>query len=76
MRYCLFNSVTCKQVDFASKQALFDWIVAHRSVLTDVMQRRWSVHRAGKSISSFLPFKRLDTLSNLHDFIVKHKLFE
>ena len=76
MRYCLFNSVTCKQVDFASKQALFDWIVTHRSVLTDVMQRRWSVHRAGKPISSFLPFKRLDTLSTLHDFIVKHKLFE
>ena len=76
MRYCLFNSVTCKQVDFASKQALFDWIVAHRSVLTNVMQRRWSVHRAGKPISSFLPFKRLDMLSTLHDFIVKHKLFE
>ena len=74
MRYCLFNSVTCKQVDFASKQALFDWIVAHRSVLTDVMQRRWSVHRAGKPISFLLPFKRLDMLSTLRDFIVKHKL--
>ena len=74
MRYCLFNSVTCKQVDFTNKQALLDWIVAHRSVLTDVMQHRWSVHRAGKPISFLLPFKRLDMLSTLRDFIVKHKL--
>lgn len=74
MRYCLFNSVTCKQVDFTNKQALLDWIVVHRSVLTDVMQRRWSVHRAGKPISFLLPFKRLDMLSTLRDFIVKHEL--
>lgn len=75
MRYCLFNSITGKQIDFANKQSLSDWILSHRAVLTDVMQRRWSVHRAGKPVSFLLPFKRLSVLCSLHDFILKHKLF-
>ena len=75
MRYCLYNSVSRKQIDFANKQSLIDWILVHRSVLTVFMQRRWKIHRAAKPAIFFMPFKRLSFLCSLHDFIVKHKLY-
>nr|DAT75866.1 MAG TPA: hypothetical protein [Microviridae sp.] len=73
MRYCLVHSVSDKQVDFANKQALLDWISTHRFALTDKIQRMWFVHRAEKP-DTLRSYIRCAPICSLRSFIVKHKL--
>lgn len=74
MRYCLVYPPSNKQVDFANKRDLMDWISTHRPFFNDCNSRFWFLHRAQKPKFSSRPFVRCDKICSLKDFIVKHKL--
>lgn len=74
MRYSLVNSVTDKQIDFACKCDLVDWIRTHSIFLTDCICRRWHVHRAMPPKQYCTRYRLLPRICSLKEYIVKHKL--
>lgn len=74
MRYCLVFSPTNKQIDFACKRDLVDWIKSHSPFFSEFNCRRWFVHRAGKPKFVYSFYVRLERLCSLKEYIVKHKL--
>lgn len=74
MRYSLVNSVTDKQIDFACKRDLVDWIRTHSIFLTDRICRRWYVHRAMPPKQYCSRYRLLPRICSLKEYIVKHKL--
>ena len=74
MRYVLVLVNDTRQIDFACKRDLIDWIKSHKPMMTDYYSSRLSVHRGGKPKFNYSSYVRLDKLCSLKDFIVKHKL--
>ena len=74
MRYRLVHAASNKQVDFASKRDLLDWISTHRPFLNDHISRVWFLHRAQKPEFSSRPFVRCDKICSLKDYISIHEL--
>lgn len=74
MRFSLVNSVTDKQIDFACKRDLVDWIRMHSPFLTERIQSRWYVHRAMAPAQYCFRYRLLPRICSLREYIVKHKL--
>lgn len=75
MKYSLVHSVTDKQIDFACKRDLVDWIRAH-PFLTSCICRRWYVHRAMPPKRYCTRYRLLPRICSLEEYIVKHKIFK
>lgn len=74
MRYSLVSSVTDKQIDFACKRDLVDWIRIHSVFLSEYICRYWSVYRAMKPKQYCSKYRLLSRICSLRGYIVKHKL--
>ena len=74
MKYSLVNSVTDKQIDFACKRDLVDWIRTHSIFLTARICRRWHVNRAMPPKQYCTRYRLLHRISSLQEYIVNLKI--
>lgn len=74
MRYSLVHRTRGKRIDFGSKSELIDWIKQHGFLLSDHVQRFWSLYRLRKTSDFFSSYVLSDRICSLFEYINLHKL--
>lgn len=70
----MVNEYSRRQLDFACKRDLHDWIRVHSYLMTSRVQGFFNIYRAAKPLAYFSHYRRLGRLCSLKEYIVKHKL--